>query len=342
MIEICNLTKSYGDKLALDHVSFTVEKGEVVGFLGPNGAGKSTAMNIITGYISATDGYVKIDGDDILEKPYDVKRKIGYLPELPPLYSNMLVKEYLDFVYDLKQIKTDNKEKHIQSVMDKVKITDVQNRRIANLSKGYKQRVGLAQALLGDPQVLILDEPTVGLDPQQIIEIRDVIKQLGEKHTVILSSHILTEISAVCERVIIINKGKIVAQDSTKNLEQSMSEVIQIEIKVAANAQTALDTLSSVENIESIETVSSDSDTESEFLLKVKPEFEADVTKNISVSLAQNQTPILKLDKKMATLEDAFLKLVNVEKQDETDATDETNATQKDDNKEDSDNESNI
>ena len=224
MITISNLTKKYGDKYALDNISFNVKKGEVLGFLGPNGAGKSTTMNIITGYISYTDRSVNIDGYDILENPIEVKKKIGYLPEIPPLYLDMVVWDYLEFVYELKKIKTEDEKSHIQQVIDMVKIDNVKNRKIANLSKGYRQRVGLAGALIGDPEILILDEPTVGLDPKQIIEIRNVIKELGKEKTVILSSHILSEISAVCDRVIIINKGKFVAEDTPKNLSDKLGD----------------------------------------------------------------------------------------------------------------------
>ena len=222
MIEVQGLTKRYGSKVAVDDISFTVNKGEILGFLGPNGAGKSTTMNILTGYLSSNIGSVKIGEYDILEDPMKAKAKIGYLPENPPLYMDMTVKEYLDFVYDLKKVKIPRK-RHIDEICGIVKITDVYNRIIKNLSKGYKQRVGLAQALVGNPEVLILDEPTVGLDPKQIIDIRKLIKDLGKKHTVILSSHILPEIQAVCDRVIIINRGRIVADDTAENLSATMS-----------------------------------------------------------------------------------------------------------------------
>ena len=211
MIEVKNLTKRYGNNVALDHVSFTVEDGTILGFLGPNGAGKSTTMNIVTGYLSATEGTVTISGHDILDEPNEARRLIGYLPELPPLYLDMTVKEYLDFMYDLKKVKLP-REKHIREICALTKIQNVYKRLIGNLSKGYRQRVGIAQALLGNPPVLILDEPTVGLDPKQIIEIRNLIKNLGRNHTIILSSHILSEVQAVCERVIIINSGKLVAE----------------------------------------------------------------------------------------------------------------------------------
>ena len=222
MIEVINLTKRYGDKKAVDNISFKAEDGEVLGFLGPNGAGKSTTMNILTGYISCTDGKALIDGVDILEDPIKAKKQIGYLPELPPLYMDMTVKEYLYFVYDLKKCKLP-KVSHLKDICGLVKIDHVYNRIIKNLSKGYRQRVGLAQALIGNPKVLILDEPTVGLDPKQIIEIRTLIRKLGKNHTVILSSHILSEVQAVCDKIIVINEGKVVANDTEEHLSQKLS-----------------------------------------------------------------------------------------------------------------------
>ena len=232
MIEVKNLTKRYGTNVALDNVSFSVEEGKILGFLGPNGAGKSTTMNIITGYLSSTEGTVTVGGYDILENPNEAKKLIGYLPELPPLYMDMTVKEYLNFMYDLKKV-TLPREKHIQEICRLVKIQNVYKRLIGNLSKGYKQRVGIAQALLGNPPVLILDEPTVGLDPKQIIEIRRLIKDLGRNHTVILSSHILPEVQAVCERVIIINNGKLVADGATDRLAHDLSADHRLIIRVA-------------------------------------------------------------------------------------------------------------
>ena len=218
MIEVNNLVKRYGDHTAVDHLSFKIEKGKIYGFLGPNGAGKSTTMNMITGYIASTEGTVTIDGHDILEEPEQAKKCIGYLPEMPPLYFDMTVLEYMNFVADLKKIPKNEKKSMVEEVMEMVKISDMRNRLIKNLSKGYRQRVGLAQAILGYPEVIILDEPTVGLDPKQIIEIRDLIKSLKKKHTVILSSHILSEVSAVCDYVLIISHGKLVASDTPDNL----------------------------------------------------------------------------------------------------------------------------
>ena len=222
MIEVSGLSKRYGSFLAVDNVSFSIGKGEIVGFLGPNGAGKSTIMNIITGYLSFTRGKVTVDGFDISEEPEQAKKRIGYLPEIPPLYNDMKVREYLNFIYDLKKVKFP-KNAHIEEVERLVKVDNVKNRLIKNLSKGYRQRVGFAAALIGNPDILILDEPTVGLDPKQIIEIRNLISKLGKNHTIILSSHILSEIQAVCKRVIIINRGQIVADDMLSNLSERLS-----------------------------------------------------------------------------------------------------------------------
>ena len=222
MIEINHLVKKYGNHTAVNDLSLTVEPGKIYGFLGPNGAGKSTTMNILTGYLGATSGEIIVNGFDILENPEEAKKCIGYLPELPPLYQDMTVAEYLNFVAELKKLEKEHRKEYVEEAMETTGITGVSRRLIRNLSKGYKQRVGLAQAVLGFPEVIILDEPTVGLDPKQIIEIRDLIKELGEHHTVILSSHILSEISAVCDHVFIISKGKLVASDSTENLVSRM------------------------------------------------------------------------------------------------------------------------
>ena len=224
MIEIKNLVKKYGNHVAVDDISFTVEPGKIYGFLGPNGAGKSTTMNMITGYIGNTSGSIVINGHDILAEPEEAKACIGYLPELPPLYMDMTVMEYLHFVAELKKVAKEERETAIEAAIEMTKLEDVSERMIKNLSKGYKQRVGLAQAILGFPEIIILDEPTVGLDPVQIIEIRELIKELGKEHTVILSSHILSEIQAVCDYVFIISKGKLVASDTTENLLKNMSK----------------------------------------------------------------------------------------------------------------------
>lgn len=255
MIEVKNLTKSYGGAMtkAVDDVSFFAKEGEILGFLGPNGAGKTTTMNILTGYISCTSGSAVIDGTDVLEDPIAAKRKIGYLPEQPPLYLDMTVTEYLDFVYSLKKAKMP-KRTHLNEICDLVKIGDMRNRLIRNLSKGYRQRVGLAQAFVGNPPILILDEPTVGLDPKQIIEIRTLIKQLGKNHTVILSSHILQEIQAVCDKIVIISKGKIVADDTTEQLSDSLSDNCLLNVEVRSGAREEV--IKQIEKISGVKSVS--------------------------------------------------------------------------------------
>lgn len=252
MIEVRNLTKRYGTNIALDHVSFSVDEGSIVGFLGPNGAGKSTTMNIVTGYLSASEGEVTVGGHSILEEPAEVKKMIGYLPEQPPLYMDMTVREYLDFMYKLKKV-TLPKEKHIREICALVKITEVYDRLVANLSKGYKQRVGIAQALLGNPPVLILDEPTVGLDPKQIIEIRNLIKNLGKNHTVILSSHILPEVQAVCERVIVINRGKIVADGTPDQLGHDLTTDHRMIVRIEGPEREIAAGLRNVNNVTDVQ-----------------------------------------------------------------------------------------
>ena len=306
MVEIKNLTKKYGNQLAVDNISFTVKKGEILGFLGPNGAGKSTTMNILTGYLSATSGEVKIDGFDILDNPVEAKKKIGYLPEQPPLYMDMTVREYLDFVYDLKNVKED-REQHISKICETVKIVDVQNRMISNLSKGYKQRVGLAQAMVGNPEVLILDEPTVGLDPKQIIEIRSVIKQLGREHTVILSSHILQEVNAICERVIIINKGRLVASDTPENLGKSISNENKFQLRIAGDERSILDALEPIDGIKYIKSLGRKEPGSIDFILEAEPD--VDVRTPIFNALATAGLPILSLQTVDLSLEDIFLEV---------------------------------
>lgn len=312
LIEISNLTKKYGNHKALDNISFTVESGEVLGFLGPNGAGKSTTMNIITGYISSTDGSVTVDGHDILEEPNEVKKRIGYLPEQPPLYMDMIVWDYLSFVYDLKKVKADNKNEHIQSVVDMVKIDDVKKRKIANLSKGYKQRVGLAQALIGNPEVLILDEPTVGLDPKQIIEIRNVIKELGKERTIILSSHILSEISAVCERVIIINKGKLVAEDTPENLAEKYTSKSKMQIRVAGETEKVVEVLKSIVGIKNILVLGEKEEGSVDVEIETDIKIDAEFNKQLFFVFAENGMPITMQKEIEASLEDIFLKLTAV------------------------------
>jgi ABC-2 type transport system ATP-binding protein len=306
MIEITHLVKKYGEHVAVDDISLTVEPGKIYGFLGPNGAGKSTTMNIITGYLGATSGEVSINGHDIFKEPEEAKKCIGYLPEIPPLYVDMTVREYLDFVSELKQLEKSLRKRYVEEAMETTGITDVADRMIRNLSKGYRQRVGFAQAILGYPEIIILDEPTVGLDPKQIIEIRELIRNLGEKHTVILSSHILTEISAVCDHVFIISKGKLVASDSTENLLTIMSGAQEIELAVRAQAEEAQDLLESVDQIERVEL---SAEHESETSLRVYAAKGADVRETVFALLAQNQIPVLEMHTVVKSLEDVFLEI---------------------------------
>ena len=309
MIKISNLTKAYGKKLALDNVSFTVGDGEILGFLGPNGAGKSTTMNIITGYISSTSGTVEVDGFNILENPIEVKKRIGYLPELPPLYPDMLVCDYLEFVYELKKVKTENKSEHIQNIINEVGIDGVKKRRIGNLSKGYKQRVGLASALIGNPQLLILDEPTVGLDPKQIIEIRNLIKSLGEKRTVILSSHILSEISAVCERVIIINGGKIVAEDTPQNLSERFGKNNKLMLRISGEATEIEDVLKNLDEVVEVSEAVAADDNSYDFIIETSTEIDNDFNKKLFFAFAEKSMPIIMQKKVEDSLEDIFLQV---------------------------------
>lgn len=304
MIEVKNLIKYYGDKKAVDNVSFTVGDGEIVGFLGPNGAGKSTTMNILTGYLSYTAGSVKIDGHDILEEPTEAKKCIGYLPEQPPLYMDMTVWEYLSFVYDLKKIKGKDKKEHLLKILSEVGITEVKKRRIGNLSKGYKQRVGLAQALIGDPKVLILDEPTVGLDPNQIIDIRNVIRDLGKKHTVILSSHILPEVSAVCERVLIINKGRLTEDKSADDVKEASLGII--EITAAAEKDSVISAAANIENAGGITVVREDDD-KTTVRIEVKNCSVSDFSKELFFAFAERKIPILSQTEIEKNLEDIFI-----------------------------------
>lgn len=306
MVEVKHLTKCYGDIKAVDDISFTVETGEVLGFLGPNGAGKSTTMNMITGYISSTSGTVTIDGSEILDNPKETKKKIGYLPEIPPLYVDMTVRKYLEFMFDLKKVKLPKKE-HIDEVMRLVQISEQSERIIKNLSKGYRQRVGFAQALLGNPPVLILDEPTVGLDPKQIIEIRKLIKSLGKKHTVIFSSHVLSEISATCDRIIVISNGKIVADAKTEELSTAVSgeEKLSLEIEGAsADIISAIKKIPAVIRANKVKTLR---DNTAKYM--VEYEKGVDVRRDVFSAMARIGCPILDMQSGNETLEDMFLKL---------------------------------
>ncbi len=306
MIEVKNLSKHYGDKKAVNDISFTVEDGIILGFLGPNGAGKSTTMNMLTGYLSATSGQALINGIDILKDPIKAKEQIGYLPEIPPLYLDMTVKEYLDFIYDLKKCKSP-REEHIKQICKLVKITDVYNRIIKNLSKGYKQRVGLAQALIGNPSILILDEPTVGLDPQQIIDIRNLIKKLGERHTVILSSHILSEIQAVCDKIVIINKGQIVADDTAENISKSISEDHRLIVRIDGSKE---ENIKLIEGISGVTSVTSDFEREpGVFEYIIETDGTSDIRRTLFERVAEKNRYILELKSAELTLEDIFLKV---------------------------------
>ena len=311
MIEVNNLVKRYGDHTAVDHLSFKIEKGKIYGFLGPNGAGKSTTMNMITGYIASTEGTVTIDGHDILDEPEQAKKCIGYLPEMPPLYFDMTVLEYMNFVADLKKIPKDKKKSMIAEVMEMVKITDMKNRLIKNLSKGYRQRVGLAQAILGYPEVIILDEPTVGLDPKQIIEIRDLIKSLKEKHTVILSSHILSEVSAVCDYVLIISHGKLVASDTPENLERYLGESGLIEIETRTEASKVKEVL---KNVPGIEKVSVKTDASGITSGQIREKRGQDIREELFTTFAEKKMPLLKLNAVQVSLEDVFMELTQSDK----------------------------
>ncbi|MBP5303758.1 MAG: ATP-binding cassette domain-containing protein [Clostridia bacterium] len=306
MIEVQNLTKKYGSHLAVDDISFSVKEGEILGFLGPNGAGKSTTMNILTGYLSGTSGQVRINGFDILENPNEAKASIGYLPELPPLYQDMTVKEYLDFVYDLKKC-TLPRQQHLAEICKLIKIDNVYDRLIKNLSKGYRQRVGLAQALVGNPPVLILDEPTVGLDPSQIIEIRSLIKSLGKHHTVILSSHILSEVEAVCDRIIIINSGKLVANGTTAELAETYSKDHRIIIRVAGPEKEVKSVLATIANVEKITANGEKEPGVYEFI--ISPNAGADIRRDIFSRLADREWPILALKTNELSLEEIFVSL---------------------------------
>lgn len=316
MIEVSNLVKKYGDHTAVDHLSFQIEKGKIYGFLGPNGAGKSTTMNMITGYIASTEGKVMIDGHDILEEPEAAKKCIGYLPEMPPLYFDMTVLEYMKFAADLKKIPRNQKDKQIKEVMDMVKITDMKDRLIKNLSKGYRQRVGLAQAILGYPEVIILDEPTVGLDPKQIIEIRDLIKSLKQKHTVILSSHILSEVRAVCDYVLIISHGKLVASDTPDNLERLAAGSNSLLMKVKGEKDTIRKDLETIEGVTGVE-MSYDSDEEL-WKTKLSVQENVDIREKVFYAMAKANYPIYEMQVKRVSLEDVFLELTEGEKKKST------------------------
>jgi len=306
MIEINHLVKNYGSKFAVDDVSFKVGEGEIVGFLGPNGAGKSTTMNILTGYLSSTSGEAKVGGIDILENPDEAKKLIGFLPEQPPLYIDMTVQEYLNFVYDIKACKL-NREKHLEEIRKVTKIDDVKNRLIRNLSKGYRQRVGIAQALVGNPPVIIFDEPTVGLDPKQIIEIRNLIRSLGKNHTVVLSTHILSEVQSVCDRIIIINEGKIIADEKTEDIAQAVEQNRRYSVKISGPQREVLAVLGAIPGVTSVE-LTGERELDS-YVYRLETERGVDVRKPLFYAMAEKNWPILGLEAVGMNLEEVFVRI---------------------------------
>ena len=313
MIEVSHLTKFYGDHKAVDDVSFSVKDGTVCGFCGPNGAGKSTTMNIMTGCLSATSGTVTIGGYDIFEQPLKAKGLIGYLPEQPPLYLEETPREYLRFIAEAKRVPHRSLREEVDRVMEETQISDVADRLMKNLSKGYRQRVGIAQTLLGSPKVIILDEPTVGLDPIQVVEIRELIKNLGKRHTVILSSHILTEVQQMCDEIIIIAKGKLIAYDTTENLEKLLQPKVTLEIQTDAGQEESEAVLTAVPGVEKAEYFSEDGFLT--ILLTTAPEYELEIRKAVSLKFAEIGRAVLKNNKVKANLEDIFIELTNPEEE---------------------------
>ena len=307
MIEINHLVKKYGEHVAVDDLTLTVEPGKIYGFLGPNGAGKSTTMNMITGYLGATSGEVKINGHDIFADPQEAKKCVGYLPEIPPLYTEMTVREYLDFVAELKGLDKKVRKTQTEEIMELTHTKEVSERLIRNLSKGYRQRVGFAQAIMGYPDVIILDEPTVGLDPKQIIEVRDLMKELGKKHTVILSSHILTEISAVCDHVFILSKGKLVASDSTEHLLERMSGAQEIALLVKDKEQRTEELLKELPGV--AEVSREPGEAAEEVLFHVTAERGEDIREALFHACAKEEIPVLEMHTETKSLEDVFLEL---------------------------------
>ncbi len=322
MIEVRNLVKKYGNHLAVDHLNFTVESGQIYGFLGPNGAGKSTTMNIMTGYLGATEGEVLINGHNILDEPEAAKHFIGYLPEMPPLYVDMKVREYLTFVAELKKIPKAEREEQIDKVIHMVQLGDVEERLIRNLSKGYKQRVGLAQAILGFPEIIILDEPTVGLDPKQIIEIRQLIRELAKEHTVILSSHILAEIQEVCDYIMIISKGHLVASDTPENLEKALSNQRQTELVAKGEMEKVQQILEGLEGLQKVEVTEGKEEGTTRVTFTSNPG--TDSKEELFYAFAEAKCPLLQIVDSQTSLEDVFLELTkgneNQEEEEEHDS----------------------
>ncbi len=322
MIQVKKLVKKYGGHVAVDDLTFTVEQGKIYGFLGPNGAGKTTTMNVMTGYIAANGGTVIIDGHDILKEPLKAKACIGYLPEVPPLYPDMTVREFLLFAAELKKLPKTERKKQVQELMERLELDEMKNRLIRNLSKGYRQRVGLAQALVGNPKVLILDEPMVGLDPKQIIEMRDLIKGLAGEHTVILRSHILSEISAVCDHIMIISRGKLAASGSPDELQKMMQGTAQLVVTVIGEQEQARGVLERMEKVSDF--AFEDGGEEGSILIRLSVKEDADIRKELSVALSGAGMPVLSMNRSEKSLEDIFLELTEVEtetveEEDETD-----------------------
>lgn len=311
-IEVRHLIKKYGDHYALNDLSFQLESGKIYGLLGPNGAGKSTTMNIMTGYIASTSGDVFINGHNILTDPEEAKHSIGYLPEIPPLYVDMTIWEYLVTVAELKKIPKAERNKMLEDIMETVKIAELRNRLIKNLSKGYKQRVGIAQALVGYPEIVILDEPTVGLDPKQIIEIRDLVKGLGQKHTVIISSHILSEVSAVCDEILIINKGRLIAFDKTENLGKMSQGQNRLELVVEGEEEKIRKVLQEFTEI-TFTDFSTDPDQPGAFRIDLQIKGDTDIRRELFFKFAELRCPILEMHRLQISLEDIFLKLTKNE-----------------------------
>ena len=312
MIEINNLVKRYGDIKAVNGISFTVNDGEVLGFLGPNGAGKSTTMNIITGYLSSTSGSVKVNGHDILEEPEEAKKCIGYLPEQPPLYFDMTVLEYLNFICDLKKVPKKDRKEQLASILSMIKLVDMADRLIGNLSKGYKQRVGIAQALVGNPDILILDEPTVGLDPNQILEIRKLIRKLAQKHTVILSSHILSEVQAVCDRVVIINKGKVAAIDTITDLSTKLNGSTKLSLSFKGPEKDVVNNLRSIPGVTNVVSVVSNADTSiHQVEITAESDSKSDVRSSVFYTMSKGGWPMLEFRSLDPTLEEIFLSITS-------------------------------
>ena len=308
MIEIKNLVKHYGDKQAVKGITFDVKEGEIMGFLGPNGAGKSTTLNILTGYLSATSGSAIVDGIDIFENPIEAKKRIGFLPELPPVYTEMTVGEYLSFVYSLKRCKFP-KAQHLKEICDVVKISDVYGRMIKNLSKGYRQRVGIAQALIGNPKVLVFDEPTIGLDPKQIIEIRSLIKMLGKEHTIILSTHILPEVQAICDRIVVINKGQIIANEKTEDLILAVDDTRKMSVKIVGPENEVLKTIKAMPGVKFCEVLGK-RDTDS-ISYMIESEEKIDIRKPLFWTMSKNGWVIVGIEGMELNLEDIFIKLID-------------------------------